>query len=131
MADFAILSNRKRVLIALVHSVFFLALAVRGFASPKTAVSFHGPGHWGGIVTLAIYGIVAGVLAWLAKIARCAKERIYFLLCVGSASFGFTRTLLGDSAVPPAQYLRVLMLVCAVVMGIWIFRGHAEDPLLD
>jgi hypothetical protein len=131
MGEFAILSNRKRALIALIHSLFFLVLAVRGFASPKAAASFHGSGHVGGILTLAIYGIVVTVLAWLAWISRCARERIYFLLCVGSASFGFIRTLLGDPAVPAAQYLRVVMIVCAVVVGIWIFRGHAEDPLLS
>src|SRR5437870_4514018 len=41
MPEFAVLTNRKRALIALVHSVAFLLLALRGFASPKTGVSLH------------------------------------------------------------------------------------------
>jgi hypothetical protein len=130
MDEFAILSNRKRALIALIHSIFFLGLAVRGFASPRTAISFHGPGHVPSVVMLVIYGIVAIILAILTWFARSSKEKLYFVLCVASASFGFIRILLGDTAVPAAQYLRVLMLASAVAVGIWIYRGHTDEPVL-
>ena len=131
MDEFAILSNRKRVLIALIHSVFFLGLAVRGFAFPRNAFSSQGPGHIPSLVMLVVYGIVAIILAILTWFARSGKEKLYFMLCVASASFGFIRVLLGDSAMPPAQYLRVLMLASAVGVGVWIYRGHAVEPVLD
>ncbi len=131
MDEFAILSNRKRVLIALIHSIFFLGLAVRGFALPRTAIPSHGPGHISSLVMLVIYGIVAIVLAILTWFARSSKEKLYFMLCVASASFGFVRVLLGDTAIPAAQYLRVLMLASAVGVGLWIYRSHADEPALD
>ena len=131
VADFAILNSRKRALIALLHTVVFLTIALLGFTSRKPAASLHGPGRKVAIFTLVLYGVVVSILTLLAWFARCAKERIYFALCAAGASFGFVRTLLGDPAIPAAQYLRVLMLACAVAVGIWIFRGHAEDPLLD
>ena len=35
MNDYAILTNRKRAIIALIHSVFFLMLAAVGITSPR------------------------------------------------------------------------------------------------
>jgi hypothetical protein len=131
MDEFAILGNRRRALIALIHSLFFLAIAVRGFASPRAAVTFHGPGRMPALVLLVIYGIVTTILSLLAGLARSAKEKLYFVLCAGSASFGFIRILLGDSAIPAAQYARVLMLLCAVFVGIWIYLGHGESALAE
>ncbi len=131
MEQFAILTNRKRALIALIHSIVFLGVALHGFVSPKAAFSLRGPGVTGGFALLVIYIIVASILGWLTAISRCTRERIYFAFCTTSASCGFLRTLFGDSAVPPAQYLRVTMLLCAVVLGWFIFRAHSEadNPL--
>jgi len=60
---------------------------------------------------------------------------VYFVLCVGSATSGLLRTIFGDAAVPPAQYLRVIMLTSAVVVGTWIYRSfprtEAEEILSD
>lgn len=129
MDEFAILSNRRRALIALIHSLFFLAIAIRGFAFPRAAVMFHGPGRLRGLLMLVIYGIVTVALALLALLARCPKEKLYFVLCVGSASFAFIRIWLGDPAIPAAQYARVFMLLCAVFVGIRIYSGHRESEL--
>jgi len=130
MDDFAILTNRKRALIALAHSIVFLAIAMRGFASSKQAL-WHGSGLVLGGVLLVIYLTVASILAWLTRLSRCAKERAYFAFCACSATFGFLRTLFGDAALPAAQYLRVIMLVFAVVTGSWILRSLSRVVATD
>jgi len=130
MPEFAILTNRKRAMIALVHSVIFLLLALRGFAFPRIGVSLHS-GTTADFLLLVMYLTVASILIWLAGIARCARERIYFGFCAASASFGLLRTLFGDAALPAAQYLRVVMLVCAVFVGTRIWRFHSEELLPD
>jgi hypothetical protein len=135
MNNFGVLSNRKRALIALVHSVVFLGIAMGGFASPKTGVLLHGSGSTGDFILIGIYLTVASILAWLVSVAKCARERTYFALCTCSATFGLLRTIFGDAALPAAQYLRVTMLSSAVVVGIWILRLYsrplAEDVLSD
>jgi hypothetical protein len=135
MNDFGVLNTRKRALIALVHSVVFLGIAMRGFASPKAGILLRGSGSMGDFILIGIYLTVASILAWLVSVARCARERIYFALCAFSATFGLLRTILGDAALPAAQYLRVTMLSSAVVVGIWILRFYsrpvAEDVLSD
>jgi hypothetical protein len=130
MNDFGVLNNRKRALIALIHSLVFLGIAMHGFASPKTGVLLRGAGATGDFVLILIYLTVASILAWLVSLARCAKERIYFALCASSATFGLLRTIFGDAALPAAQYLRVFMLTSAVVVGTWIFRSFAR-PVAD
>jgi hypothetical protein len=56
-------------------------------------------------------------------------------LCAGSATFGLLRTIFGDASLPAAQYLRVILLTSAVVVGTWIFRSFSapvtEDVLSD
>ena len=126
MTEFAILTNRKRALIALAHSVVFLGVAFHGFISPRSALVLHAPGTVSGMILVGIYLIVASILAWLSAISRCAPERLYFVLCTSSATFGLLRTIFGDSTLPPAQYLRVLMLSSAVVVGAWIFRSFSR-----
>jgi len=123
MNDFGVLTNRKRALIALIHSLVFLGIATHGFAAPKAGVLLPGSGGTGDFILIGIYLIVASILAWLVSIARCAKERVYFALCASSATFGLLRTVFGDTTLPPAQYLRVIMLTSAVVVGTWIFRS--------
>lgn len=130
MNDFAILTTRKRALIALAHSIVFLGIALRGFASPRQALS-HGPGLALGGALLLIYLIVGTILGWLTGIAQCTKEQAYFAFCTGSATFGSLRTLFGDTALPVAQYLRVAMLVCAVFTGLWILRSFSPAGVTD
>jgi hypothetical protein len=122
MNGFAILTNRKRALIALAHSLVFLGIALRGFASPRSAFAMRGPGTVSSAVLVAIYLIVASILAWLVTISRRAVERLYFALCASSATFGLMRVIFGDAALPAAQYLRVVMLTAAVIVGAWIVR---------
>jgi len=126
MNEFAVLTNRKRTLIALVHSVVFWGIALHGFASPKAAVVLHGSGAAAGIALIAIYLTVASILSWLVSISRCARERVYFALCASSATFGLLRTIFGDAGLPAAQYLRVAMLTSAVAVGAWILRSFSR-----
>ena len=111
-------------MIALAHSIVFLGIALRGFAAPKQAL-WHSSSPLLGGVLLLIYLTVGLILAWLTRFARCAKEQAYFAFCACSATFGFLRTLFGDTALPAAQYFRVAMLVCAVLTGAWILRSFS------
>lgn len=125
MNEFGVLNNRKRALIALIHSVVFLGVAMHGFLSPKTGI-LHGSAAMGDFVLIAIYLVVASILGWLVSLSRCAWERIYFALCASSATFGLVRTTFGDAAVPPAQYLRVTLLSSAVAVGVLILRSFSR-----
>ena len=125
MNDFGILNNRKRALIALIHSFVFLAIAIHGFASPKTGV-LRGTGALGDFILIGIYLVVASILAWLVSLSRCLKERAYFAMCATSATFGLLRTILGDSSLPVAQYMRVIMLSSAVAVGFLILRNFSR-----
>jgi hypothetical protein len=80
----------------------------------------------GDFILIAIYLVVASILVWLVSISRGLVERAYLALCAVSASSGLLRTIFGDRAVPPAQYLRVLMLSAAVGIGILIVRSHSR-----
>ncbi len=122
MNDFGILTNRKRALIALIHSLVFLGIALHGFAAPKHGI-VRGSAPPSDFVVVMIYITVASILAWLVTLSRCVSERLYFALCASSATFGLVRTAFGDAALPAAQYLRVLMLTSAVILGLWIFRS--------
>jgi|SRR5579863_419815 hypothetical protein len=134
MNDFGILNNRKRALIALIHSVVFWGIAVHGFASPKAGVVSNA-GATGDFILIGIYFTVASILSWLVSVARCAKERLYFALCACSATCGLLRAVFGDTTLPVAQYLRVIMLTSAVATGIWILRSFSaslpEDAVSD
>jgi len=125
MNDFGVLTNRKRAVVALIHSIVFLAVAFHGFVSPKAGV-LHGSGATGDFILIAIYMVVASILVWLMSISRSLVERAYFVLCAVSASSGLLRTTFGDHVVPPAQYLRVIMLSAAVGLGILIVRSHSR-----
>ncbi len=125
MNDFGVLTNRKRALIALIHSFVFLGIATHGFLSPKGGV-LHGRGAVGDFVLIGIYLVVASILSWLVGVSRCARERIYFTLCTCSASFGLLRSVFGDATLPIAQYMRVIMLSSAVVVGLMILRSFSQ-----
>ena len=128
MNDFGVLTNRKRAVIALVHSIVFLGIASHGFFSPKAGI-MHRSGTAGDFILIAIYMIVASILVWLVSISRGLVERAYFALCATSAISGLLRTIFGDRVVPPAQYLRVLMLSSAVAIGLLIVRSHSRASI--
>ncbi len=125
MNDFAILTNRKRAVIALIHSVVFLGIALHGFASPKAGI-IGGTAPSSDFILVTIYLVVASILAWLVGISRGVRERLYFALCASSATFGLLRTVFGDAALPAAQYLRVAMLTSAILVGALILRFYAR-----
>jgi len=125
MDRFAILNNRKRAIIALIHSVFFLAVAgVQLAISHAEPFSLRGERVTGGIVLLTIYVIVTTVLVVLLRFSRCTQERLYFAFCAASAGFGLLRIWLGDPVLH-ANVLRVLLLFCAVIVGTAILRSHS------
>ncbi len=134
MTELAILTNRKRALIALIHSVVFLGVAMHGFLSPKLGI-VHGFASNADYVLAMIYMTVTAVLAWLVSISGGWRERFYFALCTCSASFGLLRMIFGDASMPVAQYMRVTMLASAVAVGTWILRsfaaGVAEGAVSD
>ena len=125
MDRFAIINNRKRAIIALVHSVFFLGVAAVQLAISHTLpFSWHGARATAGIILLAIYTIVTTVLLVLLRFSACTREKLYFALCAASAGFGLLRILLGDPVLH-TNILRVLFLFCAVMVGTGILRTHS------
>jgi len=124
MARFVILTNRKRAIIALVHTVFFLMLAVlTGLAVVRPLHRGAPASAW---IIAAIYVIVSGVLLVLTALSGRSSERFYFALCTGAAVFGLLRQLLGDAQLHVAVYIRVLLLGCAVIVGFIILNGHSK-----
>ena len=125
MKGYKILNTRKRVVVALVHTVVFLGVAVLGFffaVAPLRQSS--PPSAW---ILAAVYTTVSSVLLWLTSISRGPVERLYFACCATSASFGLLRQLLGDPAMHSAVYVRVAMLACAVATGFWMLgRSQAS-----
>ena len=131
MHSFSILTNRKRAIIALVHTVIFLCIAALQTAlSHAKAFSLHGDKVVGGIVLLTIYVIVTTVLLVLLRYASHSSERLYFALCATSAAFGLLRVLLGDPALH-AGVLRVCLLSAAVIVGAMILRTHSRELAVE
>lgn len=128
MSQFGALTNRKRAVIALIHSIVFLGIAVHGFVARKPGI-WHGSRATGDLILIAVYIVVASILVWLVTISRAVVERLYFALCATSATSGLVRTVFGDRAVPAAQYLRVLMLGSAVAIGFVIVRSCSQSLL--
>jgi hypothetical protein len=128
MDRFAIINSRKRAIIALIHSVFFLAVAAVQLAvSHALPLSIHSARATSGLVLLGIYVIVTGVLLVLLRFSSCARERLYFAFCAASAAFGLVRIVLGDPVLH-ANIMRVLLLFCAVIIGTAILRTHSAVP---
>ena len=131
MNSFSILTNRKRAIIALVHTFIFLCVAALQTAlSPAKAFSLHGDKVAGGLALLGTYTIVTTVLLILLRVANHASERLYFALCATSAALGLLRVLLGDSAWH-AGVLRVFLLSGAVVVGTAILRIHSARAVAE
>ena len=128
MGGFSILTNRKRAIVALAHSVVFLLIAVRQMiaANPATGVWVSSTVSRGTWILCAIFAIVSAILLWLFVISRGWMEKFYFGLCTVSATSGMLRTAGGDQAFHAGLYIRVVMLVSAVLVGLLIVRTHSE-----
>ena len=128
MSGFSILTNRQRAIVALVHSVVFLLIAVRQMVAVNPAAGIWVPsmvsrGTW---ILCGIFALVSAILLWLFVISRGWMEKIYFALCTISATSGLLRTAVGDRAFHAGLYIRVVMLVSAVLVGLLIVRVHSE-----
>ena len=130
MTSYAILTNRKRSIIALVHSIVFAGIALRSVA---VATHVHpiwvNPSNVASLLILVIYVAVSSILIKLTRVSRSSRERLYFGFCATSATLGLFRTIMGDQNLPAGQYLRVLMLLCAVITGVIIVRSHSSLAL--
>lgn len=128
---YVILTNRKRALVALVHSVVFLLLALRSLAAGKSLapIWLHRADMQASFAVLLVYIAVSVVLIQLARISGTLRERVYFLFCASSAAVGTLRNIVGDPAPHLGLLLRVMMLLCAVATGIVILRIHSTQLL--
>jgi hypothetical protein len=128
MRDFSILTNRKRAIVALVHSIVFLLVAFRQMVVPTPAAGIWVPpavpaGTW---ALCGIFGVVSAILFWLFVVSRGWVEKLYFGMCTVSATSGLLRAILGDQAFHVGIYIRVAMLASAVLVGLVIVRIHAR-----
>jgi len=128
MGGFSILTNRKRAIIALVHSVGFLLIAVRQMvaAQPSAGIWVASTVSRGTWILCGIFAIVSAILLWLLVISRGWMEKFYFGFCTISASSGLVRTAAGDQTFHAGLYIRVVMLVSAVLVGLLIVRMHSR-----
>ncbi len=129
MGGFSILTNRKRAIVALVHSIAFLLIAVRQMVAANPAAGIWDAstvtrGTW---ILCGIFAIVSTILLWLLVISRGWMEIFYFGFCTVSATSGLLRTAAGDQAFHVGLYIRVLMLVSAVLVGLLIVRMHSRS----
>ncbi len=129
MPAFAILTTRKRAVVALAHTIAFLGLAIRDFAvsSRLSGILAGAAGRSRSLAFGVVYLLVAVVLAYLLSISRCLQEQLYFGFCTASASTGLLRAIAGDSALPAGQYMRMGLLACAVGMGLLNVRIRARN----
>ena len=128
MGEFSILTNRRRAVIALVHSIVFLLIASIQMASSARATGIWSPAlvptsTW---VLCGIFVTVSCVLLWLFAISRHWYERVYFALCTVSATSGLLRIVAGDQAFHAGLYVRVVMLASAVLVGVVILWVHSD-----
>lgn len=131
MDSFSILNSRKRAIVALVHSIIFLAVAgIQAAVSHAEPLAIHGSRATSGLILLGIYVVVTTVLLLLLKASHCTREKLYFALCAGSASFGLVRIVLGDQVLH-VNLMRVLLLGCAVLVGMLILRSHSLPAQLQ
>jgi hypothetical protein len=128
MAGFSILTNRKRAIVALVHSVVFLLIAVRQMvaAQPSTGIWVASTVSRGTWILCGIFAIVSAILFWLLVISSGWMEKFYFGFCTISAFSGLLRTAAGDQTFHAGLYIRVVMLVSAVLVGLLIVRMHSR-----
>jgi|SRR5208282_6437157 len=128
MGGFSILTNRKRAIVALLHSVVFLLIAVRQMmaANPAAGVWVATTVSRGTWILCGIFAIVSAILLWMLVFSSGWMERFYFGFCTVSATSGLVRTAAGDQAFHAGLYIRVAMLVSAVLVGLLIVRMHSQ-----
>jgi hypothetical protein len=110
-----ILTNRKRVIVALVHTVVFLALAV--YTAFLVVRPLHSDSPASAWILAGVYLVVSAVLGILTAVSGNARERLYFGCCTASASLGLCRQVLGDPTLHAAAPIRVALLACAAFTG--------------
>jgi hypothetical protein len=132
MDQFSILTNRKRALVALIHSIVFLLIAFRQMvsATPAAGIWLPAPVSTGTWILCGIFAVVSAILFWLLAISRGWIEKLYFGLCTISATSGLLRTAFGDQTFHAGLYVRVIMLTSAVLVGLLIVRIHS-DRIVD
>lgn len=124
MHRYVILTTRKRAIVALVHSVVFLLIALYGVITVVRPLGTASPASaW---TVAGVYVALSSALVVLATIAGNWRERLYFVFCSTSAAFGLLRQILGDPPLHFAVYIRVAMLSCAVVTGLAIMRAEGK-----
>jgi hypothetical protein len=128
MNEFAILTNRKRALVALIHSIIFLLIAFRQMVTvtPAAGIWLSSDVSIGTWILCGIFVVVSGILLWLFTISRHWIEKLYFALCAVSATSGLFRTAFGDQTFHAGLYVRVVMLISAVLVGLLILRIHSD-----
>jgi len=131
MSSYGILINRRRAIIALLHSIVFALIALHSITNASTVnpIWVHNSGLLLSLSMLTIYIVVSSVLIQLIRISRPAREKLYFGFCATSATVGLLRIVIGDQNLPAGQYLRLLMLLCAVVIAIGILHSHSRMSL--
>ena len=131
MNEYAIITNRKRAIIALTHSVVFLLIALYSVAAAAMTAPIwvRSSSIRSSLVMLSIYLVVSSALVYLVRVSRGAREKLYFAFCASSATLGLLRTIFGDTNLHAGQYVRVIMLLSAVATGTVILRGHASMSL--
>jgi hypothetical protein len=76
---------------------------------------------------LRVYAVVSSILLWLPVISRGWMKKFYFGFCTVGASSGLLRTAAGDQAFHAGIYIRVIMLVSPVLVGMLIVREHSRE----
>ncbi|MGA2414860.1 MAG: hypothetical protein ABSF59_10445 [Candidatus Sulfotelmatobacter sp.] len=127
MSGFSILTNRKRAVVALVHSGVFLLIALRQMLAPNPAAGLWSPGKvaWGTWILCGVFVVVSAILLGLLLMACGWLEKFYFGLCAMSAASGLLRTAAGDVAFHAGLSIRVSLLMSAVLVGWLIVRRHS------
>jgi hypothetical protein len=128
MDRYSILNNRKSAIVALVHSVAFGILA--GYQAaigqhPLALVRAARPHLAGPLAMTVVYTLVSAILLVLTRYSRAARERLYFAFCTTSATVGLARVVFGDPTLHLGSIIRVFMLGCAVITGMFIVREHS------
>ena len=126
MRGAVILNTRKRVIVALVHTVVFLALAMlTGGIRVRPLHAGAPPSAW---ILPGVYALVSAVLLTLAAWAGGALERLYFGCCAAAAGLGLGRQIVGDPPMHAAVYWRVFLLGCAVCCAVAMLRDVGQVP---
>jgi hypothetical protein len=112
------LTNRKRAVVAVRQ------LMAANPAAGIWVASEVSKGTW---ILCAIFTVVSSILLWLLLISRGWLEKFYFGFCTISATSGLIRTAAGDQAFHAGLYIRVVMLISAVLVGLLIVRVHSRN----